>query len=106
MARIIGLGGVFFRSADPGALAAWCGEHLGLEIDPGFGGAMFNEDAVCAGYTLWSPFAHDTAYFGRDTQAFMINFRVDELDPLIAHLSEIRTTVDEKVDDSEYGRSG
>jgi len=106
MARIVGLGGVFFRSADPAALAAWYGEHLGLEVDASFGGAMFNEDAARPGYTLWSPFAQDTAYFGRDTQGFMINFRVDDLDPLLAHLRDIGTVVDEKVDDSEYGRFG
>lgn len=105
MAKVIGLGGVFFRSRDPGALSAWYAEHLGMPAEA-WGGAIFAEDAQRPGYSLWSPFKADTEYFGRAEQSFMLNLRVDDLDGLLAHLRTIGMTVDERVEDSEFGRFG
>lgn len=106
MAKVIGLGGIFFRSRDPAALAAWYGEHLGLDVNPSFGGAIFNEDEARPGYTLWTPFAADTEYFGERTQACMINFRVDDLDALLARLAAAGVWVDERREDGDFGRFG
>lgn len=106
MAKVIGLGGIFFRSRDPAALAAWYGEHLGLDVNPSFGGTIFNEDEARPGYTLWTPFAADTEYFGERTQACMINFRVDNLDALLTRLAAAGVWVDERREDGDFGRFG
>lgn len=105
MAKAIGIGGIFFKAQDPKALAAWYGKHLGLEITD-FGGAMFAEDAKRPGCTLWSPFKSDTKYFEPSTNPYMINFRVDDLHALLAQLREAGVQVDDKVDESSFGRFG
>jgi predicted enzyme related to lactoylglutathione lyase len=105
MARVTGLGGFFFKSSDPKGLAAWYQKHLGLPITD-FGGAMFAEDEKRAGVTLWTPFKADTNYFQPSTKDFMINFRVDDLDGLLAQLRSEGVQVDENVQDSEYGKFG
>jgi predicted enzyme related to lactoylglutathione lyase len=105
MARVIGLGGIFFKARDPKVLAAWYAQHLGLKIE-GFGGAMFAEDAARPGYALWMPFAQDTKYFEPSDKPFMVNFRVDDLHALLAALRGAGVQVDAKVDESEYGKFG
>jgi predicted enzyme related to lactoylglutathione lyase len=105
MAKVIGLGGIFFKSRDPKALSAWYAQHLGLPVDD-WGGVRFDEDEKRKGYTLWSPFAADTDYFGPSAQPYMINLRVDDLDGLLAQLREAGVTVDENIQDSEFGRFG
>ena len=105
MAKVTGLGGIFFKSRDPAALSAWYAQHLGLNVEE-WGGVRFDEDAQRPGYTLWSPFAADTGYFGPGAQSYMINFRVDDLDALLAQLRSAGVEVDERVDQSEFGRFG
>jgi predicted enzyme related to lactoylglutathione lyase len=105
MAKVTGLGGIFFKSRDPAALSAWYAQHLGLDVEE-WGGARFNEDAQRPGYTLWSPFAVDTGYFGPGTQPYMINFRVDDLDALLAQLRAAGVEVAERLEQSEFGRFG
>jgi catechol 2,3-dioxygenase-like lactoylglutathione lyase family enzyme len=105
MAKVTGLGGVFFKSRDPKALNAWYAEHLGLSVDD-WGGVRFDEDVSRPGYTLWTPFAADTGYFGPGAQPYMINFRVDDLHALLAQLRAAGVAVDERVEDTEYGRFG
>lgn len=105
MARVIGIGGIFFKARDPKALSAWYAQHLGLKIEE-FGGTMFGEDAARPGYTIWSPFAHDTHYFDPSDKPFMVNFRVDDLHALLAALRGAGVQVDARVEESEYGRFG
>ena len=105
MARGIGIGGIFFKARDPQALSAWYAQHLGLKIE-GFGGAMFFEDSARPGCTLWTPFKEDTKYFEPSTKPLMINFRVDDLDALLAALRGAGVQVDSRVDESEFGRFG
>ena len=105
MAKVIGLGGIFFRSRDPAALAAWYATHLGLEVEA-WHGARFAEDASRPGYALWAPLPADTGYFGDGGQAHMVTFRVDDLDALLAQLRAAGVAVDERVEESEYGRFG
>ncbi len=105
MAKAIGLGGIFFKSRDPAALSAWYAKHLGLSLED-WGGVRFDEDAARPGFTLWAPFAADTSYFGPGPQPYMINFRVDDLDALLAQLRADGVTVDERTDNNELGRFG
>ena len=58
------------------------------------------------GYTVWSLFPNDTTYFGAGVQTFMVNFRVDDLDALLASLRAAGCAVDEKTHVDEYGKFG
>jgi predicted enzyme related to lactoylglutathione lyase len=71
VATITGIGGIFFRAADPAALKAWYADMLGITQAPAW--------QQQGGPTAFEPFPADTAYFGRPTQNWMINFRVDDL---------------------------
>jgi glyoxylase I family protein len=97
--KVSGFGGFFFRSRDPEALGRWYQEHFGINGP--------NSEAIWhqeAGPTVFSPFNEDTDYFGRREQAFMINFRVPDLDGLLADLRAANVRMDEKVDEYPYGR--
>jgi predicted enzyme related to lactoylglutathione lyase len=105
MAKVTGMGGFFFKSRDPKALGEWYAQHLGLSIEA-WGGVRFDDDASRGGYTVWCPFAADTDHFAPSAQPYMINFRVDDLDGMLARLREAGVTVDDRVEDSEFGRFG
>jgi glyoxylase I family protein len=81
---VTGIGGFFFKAADPAALAQWYQQHLGIspvpdtyEIDPW---------SQAAGPTVFAPFGQNTMYFGRQEQTWMINFRVRDLDAMVGQL--------------------
>ena len=75
---------MFFRAADPPALKRWYEEHLGVTATP----ASYDEQSWRqeAGPTVFEPFPADTDYFGRSSQSWMINFRVSNLDAMVAQL--------------------
>jgi predicted enzyme related to lactoylglutathione lyase len=106
MKRVTGIGGIFFRTSDPKRTAAWYERHLGLPVDPEQGSAMFGAPDEGAGdsITIWSPFESDTQYFGSSGQPFMVNYRVDNLDALLAALQAEGVQIDSKREDQEYGR--
>lgn len=83
MAKVTGIGGLFFRSSDPKGLAAWYDTHFGINPAPTDMDTPVWMQA--AGPTVFSPFAADTDYFADDRQ-FMLNFRVDDLDGMLADL--------------------
>jgi glyoxylase I family protein len=80
MAKITGIGGLFFRARDPAALAAWYEKHLSI------GSPQTTIWRQEGGVTVFAPFAQDTDYFGRPEQQWMVNFRVDDLDTMMAKL--------------------
>jgi predicted enzyme related to lactoylglutathione lyase len=84
MVKVLGVGGLFFRSKDPRALAAWYQTHLG--IDPAPTSETMMPWVTEPGVTVFSPFDEDTDYFPKD-RAFMLNFRVENLDEALAELS-------------------
>jgi catechol 2,3-dioxygenase-like lactoylglutathione lyase family enzyme len=104
MERVTGIGGIFFRARDPKALTAWYRDHLGVEPQWDTG-TSFLAASDPKGMTIWSPHGADTDYFGTP-QSFMINYRVADLDAMLAQLRAAGVRVDEKVDDSEYGKFG
>ena len=77
----VGIGGVFFRANDPGALQEWYGKHLGVTPDDAY------QWMQQAGPTVFMPFPKDTDYFPADRQ-WMLNFRVVELDNLLSALRD------------------
>jgi catechol 2,3-dioxygenase-like lactoylglutathione lyase family enzyme len=106
MARVTGIGGVFLRSKDAKALSAWYAQHLGVKLHDHGGTSFMWTDEVPkgTGMTAWSPFPKDTKYFGDGDQAAMINYRVDDLDALLAELTAKGIWVDPKREDFSYGR--
>ena len=86
MEKVTGIGGFFFRSDDPTALAAWYRDMLGVNLVPQDADSLPWIQA--AGPTVFAPFARDTDYFGRDSQQFMLNFRVADLDAMLGQLRQ------------------
>ena len=89
MARITGIGGVFFKSRnDNTALATWYQKHLGMVLE-GFGGSILRwpeDKAEDKGLTVWHIAEKETKWFSPSDSPFMINYRVDNLDEMIAQL--------------------
>ena len=107
MKRVTGIGGIFFKSPDPKALGTWYRDHLGLNVTD-WGGAIFqwgNSDNP-AGMTIWSLFAADTDKMAPSSAPFMINFRVADLDALLAALRAEGCNVLPETEDSEFGKFG
>ena len=100
--RVAGIGGVFFRSRDPEALRAWYARQLGIDMEDF--GTVFT--AAEGDQTVWAPFAADTDYFGRQEQQLMVNYRVGDLDAMLAQLREAGVEVDDNVHEMEFGRFG
>jgi catechol 2,3-dioxygenase-like lactoylglutathione lyase family enzyme len=82
--KVTGIGGLFFRSQDPSALGCWYQEHLGVSLVPtSYDELPWQQEA---GPTAFAPFPEATDYFGDPRQSWMINFRVRNLDAMIAQL--------------------
>jgi catechol 2,3-dioxygenase-like lactoylglutathione lyase family enzyme len=92
MERVAGIGGFFFRAHDPEALSIWYEQHLGIMRPP----ATYEEGSWWQneGPTVFAPFAADTEHFGRPEQGWMINFRVRDLDAMVAQLRGAGITVE------------
>ena len=105
MARVTGIGGVFFKAKDPKALTAWYAEHLGIPV-----GKWGHQLRV----VRRSPGRHrpdrlvdlpaDSKHFGPGDQTCMINYRVDDLDALLKQLETAGVWIDPKRDDASYGK--
>jgi catechol 2,3-dioxygenase-like lactoylglutathione lyase family enzyme len=109
MPRVTGIGGVFFKAKDPNALGAWYRDHLGLDIQS-WGGVTFrwNDTALPEreGATVWSLFPASSKYFDPSPAGFMVNYRVADLTRVLADLRAEGCTVDDKVEESEFGKFG
>jgi glyoxylase I family protein len=98
MERVEGIGGFFFRAQDPKALAQWYADHLGVGVTPSDYGQEPWQQAP--GPTAFAPFPAATKYFGRAEQQFMLNFRVRNLEAMVAQLRRAGIKVD--VDPEAY----
>jgi glyoxylase I family protein len=93
MQKVLGIGGLFFKSEDPEQLAKWYEAHLGISLVPtSYGGTPWHQDA---GPTVFAPFKKDTKYFGKPEQMWMINFRVTDLKAMVAQLRTAGITVED-----------
>jgi predicted enzyme related to lactoylglutathione lyase len=105
MGKVTGLGGVFFKANDTAKLSTWYQDHLGLA--PENGPVFFrwrHRDSDAPGTTVWALFERDTKYFEPGTAPFMLNYRVDDLDAMLARLAAEGVAVDLKREDGEFGR--
>jgi glyoxylase I family protein len=84
MEKVAGIGGLFFRARDPKALGNWYQQHLGIALTPTSAGATVWQQE--AGPTSFSPFPETTKYFGDPNKAWMVNFRVHDIDKMVAQL--------------------
>ena len=98
MQHVTGIGGLFFRSKNPAATAQWYKEQLGVDLVP----ADYSQQpwAQEAGPTVLAPFPQDSEYFGDATKQWMINFRVSDLDAMVAQLRA--ATIEVSVDPENY----
>ena len=90
--KVTGIGGVIFRAKDPGELAAWYKQHLGIDR------VKWEQQA---GPTAFAPMSADTDYMGSKSQQFMLNFRVDDLDGMLKQLRENKVKVVKDVEEYE-----
>ena len=107
MAKITGIGGVFFKSKNKGAdLSAWYQKNLGLDLES-WGGAILrwpDDKAEDGGLTVWSSADNDTKWFSPSDSSFMINYRVDNLDELLASLKQNGVEIVGGPDSAENGK--
>jgi glyoxylase I family protein len=95
--HVTGIGGFFFRANDPEALSRWYKERLGIDLVPSdYGQKPWSQEA---GPTAFAPFPKDTS-FGKKDQSWMINFRVNDLDAMVAQLRAYGEKV--RVDSTVY----
>jgi predicted enzyme related to lactoylglutathione lyase len=101
MERVLGIGGYFLRAADPAALIAWYRDSLGLDVDEH---GLWQPHA---GVTVFATFETDTDYFGSPDQQTMLNFRVRDLDAMLAQLASLGADVVQETQDMDaVGRFG
>jgi len=104
--KVTGIGGIFFKCKDPKKVREWYQTHLGLNTNDY--GAVFEwrqgADTAKKGFTQWSPFKETTKYFLPSTKDFMINYRVDNLEALLAQLRKDSVTIVDSVETADYGK--
>jgi predicted enzyme related to lactoylglutathione lyase len=107
MKRVTGIGGIFFKARDPKAMQAWYKEHLGIDVQT-WGGAAFtwtdDDGKPVGGTTAWSIASLQSDQFAPSDAAFMVNYRVEDLQALVKALREEGCNVLDKIDESEYGK--
>jgi predicted enzyme related to lactoylglutathione lyase len=106
MKRVTGIGGIFFKCKNPEAIKAWYKTHLGFDTDQW--GTNFEwrqaDNPEEKGFTQWSPFTDTTTYFEPSKKDFMINFRVENLEKLVALLKSEGVTVLDEIATFDYGK--
>jgi predicted enzyme related to lactoylglutathione lyase len=106
MKKVIGIGGIFFKSKKPQQMNEWYKTHLGLDTNQY--GATFEwrhtEDPTKKGATQWSAFADSTKYFEPSTKDFMINYQVENLESLVEELKKEGVTILDEIESYDYGK--
>ena len=104
--RVTGIGGIFFKSKDPKKMREWYKVHLGVNTNQY--GAVFEwrqaSDSTQKGFTQWSLFKESTKYFEPSTKEFMMNYRVADLEKLVAVLKLEGVTILDTIESYDYGK--
>lgn len=106
MKRVTGLGGIFFKTKDPAAARAWYEKHLGMTMDD-YGHTFFwrpMDQPQHRARTQWCAFDAATKYFSPSEKPFMINYRVADLEGLLAQLREEGVEIAGEMEVYEYGK--
>lgn len=104
--RVVGIGGIFFKSKNPSELKTWYSKHLGIETDK-YGGKFVwrpaeGEDDLRT--TVWSPMPEDTTYYAPSGSSYMINYRVENLIELLRILKQEGVEQVGEMETYEYGK--
>jgi len=101
MAKVLGIGGVFFKAADPKAVGEWYARVLGMTPEA-WGGVVFPQQG--RGSQVWTPFKADTDHFQPSTLPYMINLMVDDLDGVLAKAAAEGVEPTGRQDDESFGK--
>ena len=104
--RIVGVGGIFFKSANVQQMKDWYAKHFGFADSGGYVTLPWREkdNPEKEQMTIWSLFPNDTKYFEPSPASFMLNYIVDDLDALLERLTKEGVKIDPKRQDESYGR--
>jgi len=106
MKKVTGIGGIFFKCDDPKKIKDWYASNLGLAVDA-YGATFETRDInnpKQINYTQWSPFKNDSDYFEPSKKEFMINYRVENIETLVAELKKSGVTILDKIESFDYGK--
>jgi len=106
MKKVTGIGGIFFKCKNPEKIKNWYASNLGLVVDA-YGSTFETRNALNPekiNYTQWSPFKDDSDYFEPSKKAFMVNYRVENLEALVAELKKKDVIVLDKIESFDYGK--
>jgi predicted enzyme related to lactoylglutathione lyase len=104
--RVLGIGGIFMKSADKSQMLDWYRNNLGIQSEHGFASFKWRlpELPNHEQQTVWSVFPATSDYFNPSDASFMVNYIVDDLDALLEKLAAQGVRIDPKRDDQDYGR--
>lgn len=104
--KVTGIGGIFFKCKDPKMIKEWYKTNLGLNTNQY--GTVFEwhqgADSTKKGFTQWSPFNEKTKYFEPSTKEFMINYRVENMETLVAELKKNAVVIVDSIQSYDYGK--
>ena len=106
MKRVTGIGGLFFKTSDPESTKSWYEKHLGIKMDA-YGAVFISRKPESPDenqYLQWSPFKQDTDYFLTSEKEFMVNYRVENLEKLVAMLKDEGVTICDEIASYDYGK--
>jgi len=106
MAKVLGLGGIFFKCKDPDKLAAWYKDWLEFPLDSSFSASFPLKKIPQNAYNVWGAFKSDTTYFEPSHQSFMINLIVDDLTSALDQVKKGGAQIIGKPESNEYGQFG
>jgi predicted enzyme related to lactoylglutathione lyase len=106
MAKVLGVGGVFFKSPDPERLYSWYSEHLGISKSNEPGVSFQNSEQSPAGYIVWSAFDDDTRYFDPADKQYMFNLVVDDLEGALQQVEKGGAKLIGEVESYDFGSFG
>jgi len=104
--KVTGIGGIFFFTENPKETREWYAQNLGLDVNDWgstFESRNFNNPDVIDSLQ-WSPFKKDDAYFSPSKKEFMINYRVQNIEGLVAKLKQNGVTVLDDIASYDYGK--
>jgi predicted enzyme related to lactoylglutathione lyase len=105
MAKVLGVGGVFFKSSDPKRLYDWYAKWLGMKFE-NWGTAFFPTSMPANGQTVWSAFHENTDYFAPSQNQFMFNLVVDNLKEALSQVEAGGAVIVGEIEKLEYGSFG
>jgi predicted enzyme related to lactoylglutathione lyase len=106
MARVLGIGGVFFKAKDPVTLAAWYEASLGMPISTNSAASFQPTEMPGGSFVVWGPFRKSTTYFDPAMKDYMFNLIVDNLDQALEQVQKHGAQIVGEIEEYDYGRFG